>query len=100
MSRFASLALLSATLLAGCTVGPNFARPQSPTNSGYTASLPKAARGPVADLGQGPTLTWWKAFGSPELDALVDQALANNHSLAASNATLERARQPDLIVCI
>ena len=93
MNRRTSLSLVSAVLLAGCTVGPNFERPQSPTSSDYAAPLPTSESGPVADLGQGPQLAWWREFGSAELDSLVDRALANNHSLAASNATLERARQ-------
>jgi len=46
-----------------------------------------------AALGKGPDLAWWKAFGSSELDSLVDRAIANNHSLAASKATLEHARE-------
>jgi NodT family efflux transporter outer membrane factor (OMF) lipoprotein len=86
--------LLAATALAGCTVGPNFERPKA---AGTTAYLPdreqhavKAA--PAIVLGSGPEQRWWTAFGSAELDALVDRAMANNHSLAASNATLAAAR--------
>jgi NodT family efflux transporter outer membrane factor (OMF) lipoprotein len=95
MNRRFSIILLSVNLLAGCTVGPNFERPKSPTSSGYVAAdeLAGSKGAPAADIGQGPEFAWWKAFGSPQLDALVDTALRNNHSLAASNATLERARQ-------
>src|SRR3546814_3499234 len=38
-------------------------------------------------------MLWWEAFDSPELNALVERAIAHNYSLKASNATLERARQ-------
>ena len=83
--------LLAASALAGCTVGPNFVRPQAP---GTTAYLPpaeqQASRG--VDLGSGPQARWWTVFGSPELDALVERAMTNNFSLAASNATLAAAR--------
>jgi NodT family efflux transporter outer membrane factor (OMF) lipoprotein len=87
--------LLAATALAGCTVGPDFARPQAPSTTGY--SPPSEQRAPVrgapgVTLGAGPAQRWWTAFGSPELDALVDRAIANNRSLAASNATLAEAR--------
>lgn len=87
--------LLAATALAGCTVGPDFARPQAPGETGYQPSseLGAAVRGaPAVTLGAGPAQRWWTAFGSPEMDALVDSAIANNHSLAASNATLAAAR--------
>jgi NodT family efflux transporter outer membrane factor (OMF) lipoprotein len=85
-------ACLGLGLLAGCTVGPKFERPEA-TVSGAYAEIGKAPRGtPKTVPGEGPELGWWKAFGSAELDVLVDRAMANNQSLAASNATLARAR--------
>lgn len=88
MTRLTLLGL--ATLLAGCTVGPDFTRPAAPAATAYQpANEPTSA---AVALGEGPAPRWWTAFGSPQLDALVDQALANNRSLAASNATLAAAR--------
>lgn len=92
-SRLAVLAGMA--LLAGCTVGPDFAHPAPPAAVRYTAaaeSAPFAAGGPQAVFGDAPDRGWWQAFGSPELDALIARALADNRSLAASNATLERSR--------
>lgn len=91
--RFVTV-LLAATALTGCTVGPNFVRPQAP---GATAYLPAREQhavnaAPSVVLGAGPPGRWWTAFGSSELDTLVDRAMANNQSLAASNATLAAAR--------
>lgn len=77
-------------LLAGCTVGPNFERPAAPAARAYLA--PGEQAGTAAAKGIAP-LRWWTAFGSPEIDALVDRALANNRTLAASNATLARSRE-------
>ncbi|WOF44953.1 efflux transporter outer membrane subunit [Sphingopyxis indica] len=92
--RFLAL-LLTATTLAGCAVGPDFQRPQAPAIGTYQPPdeqvLPSTGQ-PVAIAGAGPTQRWWEAFGSPELDALVDSAIAHNHSLAASNAALAAAR--------
>ncbi|MDO7842831.1 efflux transporter outer membrane subunit [Sphingomonas immobilis] len=88
--------LIAAIALAGCTVGPNFARPEAPASNGYAATgdaVRPIAGGPHATLGEGAGPRWWQAFGSAQLDALVDKAIANNNSLAASNATLERARE-------
>src|ERR1700712_21308 len=88
MPRPSFLAMLAvATLPAACTVGPNFTRPITAQSAGYANVSGRAV------LAEGPQLRWWTAFGSAELDALVDQALAGNRSLEASNATLERARQ-------
>lgn len=83
--------LLLATALAGCTVGPNFHRPAGPGQSGYLAPNESAPAETASVTGETPA-RWWTLYGSPELDALVDRALANNKSLEASNATLARAR--------
>ncbi|TPG22632.1 efflux transporter outer membrane subunit [Sphingomonas koreensis] len=94
--RTALIGLTAATALAGCTVGPNFERPAAPSQSGYLSPsdrTPVPAAGPTALAGQGPDLRWWTAFNSPQLNDLVDQAIAHNASLEASNATLAAARQ-------
>ncbi|GGB40280.1 hypothetical protein GCM10011380_32180 [Sphingomonas metalli] len=80
------LAAALAAPIAGCTVGPDFARPQPPGALAYQP--PGETVSPRAQLGRGPAQRWWTAFGSPELDALVDRALAHNATLEASNATL------------
>lgn len=83
-------ALLPLLLASACTtVGPEFRQPAAPSaEAGYAG----AVGGRVA-LAEGPDREWWKAFASPELDALVGRAIAGNHSLAGSRATLEKARQ-------
>ena len=93
--RLAPVLLLTAAALAGCTVGPDFHRPAPPATAAYQpadearAALPGQ---PAAAVGEGPAGRWWQAFGSPELDALVDRALAHNQGLEASDATLAAAR--------
>jgi NodT family efflux transporter outer membrane factor (OMF) lipoprotein len=83
------LPLAALTLLGACTMGPNFKAPAPPPPEANYAP-PASDR---AAMGEGPQLQWWAAFGSAELDALVERALQANHSLAASIATLERARE-------
>jgi NodT family efflux transporter outer membrane factor (OMF) lipoprotein len=93
---FRTLALgASALALSACAaVGPNFQRPSAPSGAAgasYAMAGDPAAPGvrmtPDARLA-GP---WWQAFGSPELDAAIRQALADSPSLAEARATLERA---------
>ena len=94
--RTLTIGLVAATTLAGCTVGPNFERPAPPSASAYTSPSDAAvtpATGPAAAFGAGPTLAWWTAFQSPELNRLVDQAIAHNASLEAANARLAAARE-------
>lgn len=83
------LHLAPLALLGACAMGPDFTPPAPPSpEAGYASD----GAGKV-DLAEGPDLTWWKAFGSSELDTLVERALERNHSLAASKATLESARE-------
>ena len=87
------LLALPLVALAGCkAMGPDFARPADPASASYAATN-KTVRGPSAVFGVETPLRWWEALGSPDIDALVDRAMAGNKSLAASLATLEKARE-------
>jgi NodT family efflux transporter outer membrane factor (OMF) lipoprotein len=89
-------ATASVLALSACaTVGPNFKAPDAPQGaaaSGYAMKGDGAAPGvqltPEARVA-GP---WWQAFGSPELDAAVREALANNPTTAEARANLEKAQ--------
>ena len=90
-----------ATGLAACAVGPNFVRPGPPTADHYAEGSDPTAT-PVAE-GQAQRLEpgakvvgdWWTLFGSPQLDAVVKQATADNQTLKAALASL-RASQSNL----
>ncbi len=90
--------------LAACTAGPAYQRPAAPQVLGYSAAQEPTAI-PAASSAPGPAAAaqvlqpdtavaphWWEGFGSPALDGLVTQALANNPDLAAAQATLEQAQ--------
>jgi multidrug efflux system outer membrane protein len=77
---FQSGALILLFALFGCaTQWPEYSRPQ--------IDLPPAAPQPVSVDRQ-----WWKAFGSPELNALIDDALIYNFDLAKAAANVAEAR--------
>lgn len=98
----AAVTLLLAGPLAGCAIGPDFERPALPTASGYTRT-PLPASTAAADvaggkaqrfvMGDAITAQWWKLFGSPQLNALIEQAIANNPSLDAAEASLRQAEE-------
>ena len=76
-----AIALLT-MILAGCSVGPDFKRPdvELPKDFGVTQSpLPPGER-------------WWTLFNDPVLDRLVGEALEANHDLKAAAARVEQAR--------
>ncbi len=89
-------------LLAGCTVGPNFAPPDLPAVDRYTPepqpSTTVATAGPAgAAQHLNPAMDipaqWWTLFQSPELDRLVRRTLANSPTLAQAGARLKQAQE-------
>ncbi|WHZ20684.1 MAG: RND efflux system, outer membrane lipoprotein, NodT family [Rhodanobacteraceae bacterium] len=102
-SRALLVALTAASLtLAGCAAGPDFKLPAPPAVSGYTAqpltttvATPDVAGGSAQDFEQGADIPgdWWTLFHSPSLDALIAQALQNNHDLKAAQAALRVAHE-------
>ena len=92
-------------LLAGCAVGPNFEKPAAPKVNGYiaqplvtTTATPNVAGGESQHFDMGADLSgdWWTLFHSKQLNALIEQALANNHDLKAAQAALKVAHEDTL----
>lgn len=74
------------TALAGCTVGPEYARPELPTPPQYRFfSGPEQAES-LADL------PWWQVFDDITLQALIREAIANNLDLRIAAARIEEMR--------
>jgi NodT family efflux transporter outer membrane factor (OMF) lipoprotein len=97
-----TLLTLVALLVAGCTVGPDYRAPDAPAADRFTASTTPAAT--VAAQTQGGAAQalvagrdipgdWWQMFHSPQISALVAQALKANPDVAAAQATLLEARE-------
>ncbi|MEI9849649.1 MAG: efflux transporter outer membrane subunit [Sphingomonas sp.] len=80
MRRTAAIAAL--TLLAGCTSGTDYRRPEPEMPAAWTQAnaLPRpAASG------------WWTAYGDPVLTRLVEAALAGNPDIDQALARVEQA---------
>lgn len=76
--------LLAATVLTGCTVGPDYAPPRIALTPAYLGAA--TIDGAVADA------DWWRGFGDPVLVALVERAQAGNTDLAAAHARIDQSR--------
>jgi len=74
----------AATLLSACVMPPKDA-PREHALGAADLGLSSAAA-PV------PQAQWWKAYHDPQLDRLVEQALANNPSLAQAMARVREAQ--------
>jgi NodT family efflux transporter outer membrane factor (OMF) lipoprotein len=85
-------------LLGGCAVGPNFVRPAAPDTDRYThEAQPEAtvkADGQAQHFTPGTDIPadWWRLFKSPQLDAIVRQAISNNPTLQAAEASLRQSQ--------
>ena len=75
--------------LAGCTVGPNYHRPNVPAAPAWKEQAPWRASDPKDALPKG---SWWTIFGDPELDNYETQALAANQTIEIARNQLEQAR--------
>jgi NodT family efflux transporter outer membrane factor (OMF) lipoprotein len=86
MAARGTLALGAALALAGCGVGPRYHRPAMPVPAAFTAN-------PPPDAAPLPSTTWWRSFGAPELDRLIDLAAAHSLDVQAAAARIIQADQ-------
>src|SRR5579863_9585958 len=93
---------VSSVALAGCTVGPHYKAPAPPSISSYTSeSQPVSTTSSNGAAGSAQTFrpaspvapNWWTLFGSPQLDAMVQRALANSPTLTEAAARLKQAQE-------
>jgi NodT family efflux transporter outer membrane factor (OMF) lipoprotein len=99
--KFPTLVIAAAAIVfAGCTVGPDFNRPDPPHAEQYV--MPKAAAATTdarpADrqellLGESPATQWWHFFQSAALDQIVERALASNRRLTAAQWSLSQSQE-------
>ena len=80
------LGAVSVALLNGCAVGPNYRPPRTSVSATF------------ANTNQTPTSTnqtavaWWQGFKDPELNRLVELAVAGNQDLRIATARVLEAR--------
>ncbi|KQM21415.1 metal transporter [Novosphingobium sp. Leaf2] len=89
-----ALCLFAPAGLAACTPGPRdldahaaLPPPASPQTFAPVSGTAQATRDIPAPA------DWWRAFGSPQLDALVAEALAHATDIAVADASLRQARE-------
>ena len=84
------LAGAASTVMAGCAAIPKLGPvPQMKAASSYAATQSLSA--PAADW---PQDRWWRAYRDPQLDRLVEEALAGSPDLVVAQA---RVRQADAL---
>ena len=83
----------AAVLLAGCTVGPNFTKPNATLPSRWCSVDCQANNTGPSHTASTPIQTaWWTSFNDPELVKLEDQVAASNLDLKVASLRLAESR--------
>ena len=86
--RMASFGILTAAMLiCGCAVGPDFQKPDAPTPEGWLETAEASISTDASDHRE-----WWKGFGDPALEALIERAYAENQALEIAGLRVYEAR--------
>ncbi len=83
----ATVPFIIAAALAGCAVGPNYKRPETPVAPQF-----QGAEAGTYTTTQDPQVQFWRQFNDETLDKLVSDALTANHDLRIALGNLVEAR--------
>jgi NodT family efflux transporter outer membrane factor (OMF) lipoprotein len=88
LCRAIAIGAVAVAVLAACQVGPNYHAPALP--SGAEAAL--VSLNAKAETPAPPPDAWWRLYDDARLDALIEEALKANRTLAAADANFAAAR--------
>jgi multidrug efflux system outer membrane protein len=83
----------SALVLASCTVGPDYHKPEVAAPAQF-----RAQTGAASDAASIADMPWWSVFNDPALDQLISEGLANNQDLQVAVSRIEQARAQVAVV--
>lgn len=83
-----AISLLATAALAGCSLAPKYVRPEAPVPPSFPIGDAYLRQSEAAL----PSITYRDVFRDARLQALVDQALANNRDLRVAAANIASAR--------
>lgn len=86
MKPYLRSSLSALILLGGCAaVGPDYAPPSASAPASFGAM-------PAGIDGSGVEIEWWRGFDEPDLESLIQRALAANLDIALAGARLDEAK--------
>lgn len=82
------------TVLASCTVGPDYQAPQESVSAGFHELSASTDAGATSRTTGGPAdlRRWWTAFRDPTLDSLIKRALNGNIDFMQAASRVRQAR--------
>lgn len=85
MRMVATIAVLVATMLAGCAVGPDYVRSPATAHAAWIAPLPHDGKSTSL-------VNWWAQWDDPVLLELIDNAQRENTTVAQAAARIAQSR--------
>lgn len=83
------IGLLGLFVLGGCTVGPDYVKPEVPVPAVFKEQQGWKMAEPQDTLPRGK---WWEIFGDSQLNALMEQVQVSNQNIRAVEAQYRQAR--------
>ncbi len=88
-----SIVIFTFTLVAGCTVGPDYKRPIVPVPKQWSEATKSNRAGlPLPNSKETRPDQWWKTFNDPVLNRLITDAIAANLDLKQALVRVKEAR--------
>lgn len=87
--RRTAAGILALALVSGCTVGPDYRRPEAEVSAAYKEAAGWKLAEPRDEASRG---RWWEVFADPQLGALLDQVEVSNQNVLAAEARYRQAR--------
>ena len=88
MLKFIITAQSIIVIFTGCTVGPNYKRPEMEMPQEWLHS----SGDHFTTVPEANNVGWWKIFDDEDLDSLIQQAIANNNNVITAFYKIEAAR--------
>ena len=87
------VSLIALILVAGCTVGPDYHRPDAPTGAGFKEAAAAPAGWKLGTPGDTiPKGAWWTIYHDPVLDGLEGQVALSNQNIKSFEAQYAQAQ--------
>lgn len=83
--------LATTVMLAGCSVGPDYFPPDPPLPANFAADKREASWKPHI-------VQWWWTLNDPQLNDLVDRAIACNLDIEIALTRVQKARMQEVVV--
>src|SRR5258708_3735348 len=87
-----ALLVIAASLLVGCTVGPNYRKPVVPVPNAYHGPDDNPQDQAQTQAASFADLPWWQVFQDSVLQELIRRALKQNYDLQTATEKITQAR--------